>query len=528
MKRFVIPFLLYGIPYILSAQDKYPRNEAIDIRHYRFALELNDSTDRIAGETQIDIRFRKPVSEFELDLTTPNSAGKGMKVESVTLNGSPLSFEQKNDRLAVRGNSFVDGQDAKITVRYAGIPLDGLIIGKNKFGDRGFFGDNWPNRAHHWLPVIDHPYEKATCEFIVTAPDHYTVIGTGIRMEESMIDRNRKLTHWKTGVAIPTKVMVVGVARFAVEYLGKVSDVPLESWVYPQNRKEGFADYAIAAKPLAYFIDQVGPYPFEKLANVQSKTKFGGMENAGNIFYFENSVTGKGNIEGLVAHEVAHQWFGDSASEADWFHVWLSEGFATYYAHLYAEHAYGSQRLADDMRADRESVLKFDVKRPEPIVNPAITELTTILSTHTYQKASWFLHMLRNRVGDNVFREGVRAYYKKFQTGNALTDDFRAVMEQTSGQDLKSFFDQWLFRAGHPRLSMSWTYDAIKKEVVINLQQHQEKPYVLDVELQVGPDKIERLALTTSKQQFRIPSPSRPTQVVIDPQTRLLYEEVSR
>ena len=107
----------------------------------------------------------------------------------------------------------------KFTINYSGIPSDGLIISKNKYGDRTFFGDNWPNRAHYWLPTIDHPYDKATCDFIITAPSEYKVIANGSLIEESDIGNNFRLTHWKESVPIPTKVMVIGAAKFAVQYL---------------------------------------------------------------------------------------------------------------------------------------------------------------------------------------------------------------------------------------------------------------------------------------------------------------------
>src|SRR5205814_1992010 len=126
---------------------------------------------------------------------------------------------------------------------------------------------------------------------------------------ESAIGKKQKLTRWKTSVILPTKVMVIGVARFAIQYGGEVEHVPLQTWVYPQNREDGFKDYSIAAGPLALFSKMIAPFPYEKLANVQSTTRYGGMENAGNIFYFENSVNGKSNLEVLVAHEIAHQWF---------------------------------------------------------------------------------------------------------------------------------------------------------------------------------------------------------------------------
>src|SRR5690606_33381103 len=168
---------------------------------------------------------------------------------------------------------------------------------------------------------------------------------TGARVEESDIEGDRRRTHTRSEVPIATKVMVIGVARFAVDHVREVNGIPVTSWVYPQDRDAGFSDYARAAAILDYFDSHIGPYPYLKLANVQSKTRYGGMENAGNIFYSEGSVTGTGRSEGTIAHEIAHQWFGDSVTEADWYHVWLSEGFATYFTLLWYEHAYGRDRM---------------------------------------------------------------------------------------------------------------------------------------------------------------------------------------
>ena len=528
MRNFIV-ILFFFVLETVQASDPYPRNEAIDIRHYVFRLELNDSTNRIGGETVIDIRFKKAVSDFELDLVNINVKGHGMNVSVVLLDSQPLEFSHQNDRLKIQMRTPAQpGDDKKFTIRYSGIPQDGLIISKNKFGDRTFFGDNWPNRAHHWLPTIDHPYEKATCEFIVLAPEHYTIIATGEKVEESAIGKNRKLTHWKTAVLLPTKVMVIGGARFAISYEGVVNNVPLQSWVYPQNRAEGFSDYSIAARPLDFFSKNIAPYPYEKLANVQSTTRYGGMENASNIFYYENSVTGKSTIEGLVAHEIAHQWFGNSASEADWYHVWISEGFATYFANLYLENRYGSKRLMEEMEMDRKQVIAYYQKDPSPIVNTSITDITKVLNTNSYQKASWMLHMLRYEIGDQKFWEGVREYYRQFQLSNAMTDDFRLVMEKVSGKDLKGFFDQWLFRAGQPKLDVVWHYDARKQHVLVILEQKQEQvfDFSLDIGLKVssGTQQFEKVKITSRKQEFLITASQKPTDVILDPNVWMLFD----
>jgi aminopeptidase N len=528
MRKFFVLVLLV-IQTIVRASDPYPKNESIDIRHYQFRLTLNDSSDRIFGETRIDVRFRKSVPSMELDLASPAGNGKGMTVSRVLMDGQPLKFTQQNDRLGIQFSAPLQaGEEKKIIVYYSGIAAEGLIIRKNKFGDRGFFGDNWPNRAHHWLPVIDHPYDKATSEFMVTAPEHYSVVATGEKIEESSLGNQLKFTHYKTAVLLPVKVMTMGVARFAVKYEGRVNDVPLYTWVYPQNRAEGFSDYAVAAKPLDYFSKNIAPFPYEKLANVQSTTLYGGLENAGNIFYYENSVTGKGAIEELMAHEIAHQWFGNSASEADWHHVWLSEGFATYFTKLYLENTYGSQRLMDAMQTDRKNVIEYFRKDPGPIVNTSITNINKVLSTNTYQKASWVLHMLRNEIGDQKFWDGIRQYYQQYQLGNALTDDFRKVMESASGQDLKPFFDQWIFRGGHPVLTAGWTYDPKKKMVHVVVDQKQPQLYYFPLEVGMtdsqGNTRVEKFRIQERKKEFMIASDTKPAKLNLDPNVRLLFE----
>jgi aminopeptidase N len=529
MKYPLLIFLLI-VGKTVQATDPYPRNESIDIRHYQFTVVLSDSTDRISGETTIDIRFRKGVNSFELDLAS-RQGEKGMEVQSVTSQGQALSFRHQNDRLIISIPQASANEDRQFTIRYAGIPMDGLIIGKNKFGDRTFFGDNWPNRAHHWLPVIDHPYDKATCEFRVTAPEQYSVIATGIKMEESAQANHQKFTHWKTAVALPTKVMVIGVARFAIANEGNVHGVPLESWVYPQNKDAGFYDYSFAAKPLDLFSKIIAPYPYEKLANVQSTTRFGGMENAGNIFYYEKSVSGKASIEGLLAHEIAHQWFGDSASEADWFHVWLSEGFATYLSSVYFENTVGPERLRQEMEQDRKQVLDYFLKNPRPIVDEQITDITKVLNTNTYQKASWVLHMLRQEVGDQKFWVGVRAYYEKFKLGNAVTDDFRQVMEEVSGQNLKSFFDQWLYGPGHPVVAVEWRWVSKEKKIRITVTQKQDKLFQFPLEFGVqgaGGQSVERAVITARKQEITLNADQKPTSLQLDPLVHLLFQGTSK
>jgi aminopeptidase N len=287
LKRSLLPLwavLVFSVS--LQAQEHYERFSQIDVQHYRFQLELNDQNNEVKGKAMVKVRFKDNIRSFHLDLVS-ESGGSGMRVEEVSENGETISFEQQGERLEIElGSRTQEGEERTYLISYQGTPKDGLVIGQNKHGDRTFFGDNWPNRARHWLPSVDHPSDKASVEFVVTAPNHYQVVANGRLVEETDLDDDTKLTHWKTDIVLPTKVMVIGVAPFAVQYLEDIQGIPMSSWIFPQDRDAGFYDYSQATYVLHWFIDHVGPYPYAKLANVQSKTRYGGMENAGNIFYY--------------------------------------------------------------------------------------------------------------------------------------------------------------------------------------------------------------------------------------------------
>jgi aminopeptidase N len=345
------------------------------------------------------------------------------------------------------------------------------------------------------------------------------------------LNTTQKLTHWHEAINIATKVMVFGAAGFAVQYAGEINSIPLEQWVYPQNREDGFHDLAATKNIMDFFINHIGPYSYEKLANVQSKTKYGGMENASNIFYMEAIVDGKADHDDLIAHEIAHQWFGNSASETDWHHVWLSEGFASYFTHLYNEFTYGRDKRETDMMADRAAVIKFYKEKPLPIVFTSLpADLLEILSTNSYQKGSWVLHMLRTEIGDEAFWKGIRAYYKKYQNANAQTTDFKKEMEIASGKDLTVFFDQWLFRAGHPVLNSSWDYDSKTKTLSIIMDQTQtEQAFNFPLEIGIYSQNehsptIEKVRIDKKSSKLKISFPSKPLRIELDPHVNLLFD----
>ncbi len=448
-----------------------------------------------------------------------------MAVESVMENNQPISFSQNSNQLLMNISLSKANELRTYVIKYKGIPADGLIISKNKFGDRTFFGDNWPDRAKNWLPVVDHPSDKATVEWDITAPSHYQTIGGGLMIERTNIDDKTTLTRWKMDTPIPTKVMVIGVARFAIENLEEIYNIPVSSWVYPQDRDKGFKDYALALPILDFMINHVGPYPFDKLANVQSKTLYGGMENAGNIFYNENSITGNGDYEAVIAHEIAHQWFGDSASERNWYHVWLSEGFATYFENLFYENEYGRDSFVKKMKEDREKAIRYSKQSQSPIVDTTITDYLQLLSPNTYEKASWVLHMLRKDLGDELFWKGIKKYYVTYKYNNALSEDFQRVIEEISSKNLNSYFKQWLYQSGHPKLDISWNAN---NDLIIEIKQIQDNIFTFPIDMKIyfedGSSTIETISVSNKNQKVSFPISKNIISVEPDPNTWLFFE----
>lgn len=515
----------------------------IDIQHYVFQITISDQSDKIKGIADVLLKLNSAdVDVAILDLADQKSRadGKGMKVTKVSKDGRSLDFTHKNNQLSISLNEQLPkDQIINLTIAYEGIPADGLAISKNKYGDRTFFGDNWPNRARHWLPCIDHPSDKATCEFIITSPIHYQVIANGMLREESNVkvgisNEELKITHWVNREPIATKVMVFGAARFAILHADEFENIPIEHWVYPEDREAGFSDFDPTLGILQYYHQNINPYPYEKLANVQSKTNYGGMENASNIFYNENAITGKNNIESLIAHEVAHQWFGNSVTESDWPHIWLSEGFATYFTHLYIEHTYGRDSMAARLKEDKEHIFSYYLKSSETtVIDTLATNLFKLLNANSYQKGSWFLHMLRYKLGDDVFWKGIQNYYSEYRNSNADTDDFRVVMEKTSGQDLASFFQQWLEKPGHPYLKGNWKYSGFGKKLTIDLEQAQPNGVLYDLEIQVAihyknvaQPEIHTLRISEKNNTIELKLRKSPKEVILDPNIWLLVDYI--
>lgn len=503
--------------------------KSLDVVHYNFNIELDETDDSLKAVALIKFLMTQPSDTISFDLAGIDpKTSKGMVVGHVALLNpiaKSVNFIQQDNKLfIIPQHQFAPRLDTiELAIRYSGIPSDGLIISKNKYGDKTFFADNWPNRAHFWIPCNDQPADKASFEFLVTAPGDYQVVSNGVFMAERLFnDGKKKLTRWMETTPLSTKVMVIGVAKFAVKtYEDSPAGIPVSAWTYKQDSANGFKNYSLAPAIVKFFSDYIGPFPYKKLANVQSKTIFGGMENAGAIFYYEESANSKSSVEDLLAHEIVHQWFGDMASEKSFPHLWLSEGFATYLTDMYNEAKYGIEKMNQKLKGERSTVINFAKKSGLPVVD-TVSSLMSLLNANSYQKGGWILHMIRHKVGNDVFKNFVRTYYNKYKGSNADTEDIRAVLEQVTKKSWKDFFQQWLYTGGIPVLTIQWKYEDGKVLVTVN-QTQKQGAFQFPLQLKLN-SKIETINITKASETFTIPVKEKIEKVEADPNVVLLFD----
>lgn len=236
-------------------------------------------------------------------------------------------------------------------------------------------------------------------------------------------------------------------------------------------------------------------------------------------------MNGEQNHEGLIAHEIVHQWFGNSATGTDWPHLWLSEGFATYFSDLYLQKIHGEETFQQKLKEKREKVLNFHKKKQIPIVDIEYTNLMSLLNANSYDKGAWVLHMLRKKLGDEMFWKGIKTYYEKFKFSNASTNDFKNVMADVSEKNLDTFFTQWLQNAGHPILKTSWLYYQNKLRLLVDQTQENAFNFPLDVEVIYtdGSSEIKTVEISKIAIPYEIDTKGEVKAVKFDPNTWLLF-----
>ncbi len=502
---------------VMALADDYERQPGIDVQHYEVSLELSDSSNVISGSTRVRLAARQgPLSGLWLDFD-------GMRVDRLLVDGVEVQYSHHEGRLRlVLERSRRPGEILEVDVKYHGEPQKrGLLITSDRYGKRVFFAENWPDNAHRWFPCIDHPSDKASVDFLITAPSHYEVVANGELEERHVLGSGRTLSHWHEGTAIPTYCMVIAVADYSVMHPVSTTGVPLGLYVYPGDVGSASVRFARTDRIVSFFKGLIGAFPFEKLAQAEATTRLGGMENASVIFYSEEGFKDEPGGEAPVPHEIAHQWFGDSVTEDDWDHLWLSEGFATYLDALFYEQADGHEAFLRIMRRAAETAIKYMRAHPEPVIDPGMKDISKKLNPLNYEKGAWILHMLRRKVGNEHFFAGLRRYYLTYAGKNALTTDFQRVMESESGMPLSGFFERWLFQSGWPQCKVRWSWNPRDDALSLEVRQTQETaPFdiPMDVKIQCGGgSNLRTVRLSEREEEIKIPIGCEPTGLSLDP-----------
>jgi aminopeptidase N len=446
-----------------------------DARHYDITLVPSDTGTHMLGEVQITWRLRSaaPVT-MELD--------SAMRVIRVLVDGKPNTrlsrtmYGRSEGHIAVPHQKQA-GDTLSTRVRYRGFTRDGFIIGNNQYGERTMFADNWPNRAHLWLPSHDHPGDKATVSFHVQVPIDQQVIANGVLEKIDTLPYGHAMWHYRLDAPVPVFGMVTGVGRFVRTRLTDAACatrcVPLSLWTYPQDSSYAISGpFRRAGQMLDYFSALIAPFPYPSLAHVESSARVGGSA-ATAIFYDEKSYLERKLKEEAVARGTAHQWFGNAVTGADWTHLWLSEGLATYLTALWQGHADGDSAFRTSMRMMADTVYGSQATE-RPVLDADSLDPAALLNSNNYQKSAWVLHQLRGIMGDSAFFSGLRRYYTSYKDSTAVSSDFERLMSQAAGEDLHWYFRQALTRPGYPVLDLRWQHKGGKLTLTITQTQKAE------------------------------------------------------
>jgi aminopeptidase N len=419
----------------------YPQmgNGGYDAQHYTIDLKVDVKKNFIDGTSTLAALATQTLSSFNLDF-------HGLDVSSVTVNASPADFKRAADELTITPvEALAPGQAFTVTVTYSGVPQavadpssPGSPVGW--FNDQsGIFVVSEVNGAMDWYPVNNHPSDKATYTFKITAPKPYVVAANGILKSET--DNGDTQTYlWEESVPMASYLATLEIGDYKIVTQTGPNGLPIRNYFPPTDLAVATEATSLTSDMIAYYSTIFGPYPFEAYGIVVLPEDLGFAEEDQTL-----SVFGQDMLDEItVAHELSHQWFGDSISLKSWQDIWLNEGFATYAEALWTEHTQG-KTAGDQYMLDLYDKAKADSAPGTPAV-------ADLFGESVYYRGAWVLHALRLKVGDAAFFKILHEYYARYAGKSAGTRDFIVVAQEVSGQDLKNFFNDWLYSDQIPPL----------------------------------------------------------------------------
>lgn len=422
-------------------------NSGYDVQHYTIDLSADMKNNIIDGTVSIDAQATQDLKVFNLDFL-------GYSIRQIEVNGEEADFLRREREMIITPPQPLDaGEDFTVAVTYTGRPTGrqgysaGWVRHKN-----GVYVASEPAGAARWYPVNDHPRDKATYTFRITVAEPYVVAANGL-LQETIDNGSTRTYIWDSQYPMASYLATVNIGNFVVQTQEGPDGLPIRNY-FPERLADDAAEvFERTPEMIQFFSDTFGTYPFEAYGVVMADTPlFFALETQTlSLFGAEivpegilGAVSGWGiSSESVVAHELAHQWFGDSISPANWEDIWLNEGFATYASALWTEHTQGVEAFEEEMRSNYGAIMLSEHTPGQP---PA----ERLFNQGVYLQGAWTLHALRLEVGDEIFFDIVRTYYDRFKYSNANTADFITVAEEVSEQDLTKLFDAWLFNGGVP------------------------------------------------------------------------------
>jgi aminopeptidase N len=529
----------HSLAFGAAAQNKtierqYAPDRKADILHITIDVTPDFKTRTVAGTTTIKFApIAKPLTELRLDAIDLN-------VSSVTANADMAGYNVTDEAIIITFEPAIGpGRETTVTVVYEAEPKQGLYFRTPEMGykeeDTHLCTQGETHEAPHWYPNYDYPNERSSSEVICRVPKDMTVLSNGRLVSEEMDSESElKVVRW-----IQEKPHVNYLIALVAGRLKKIessyNDIPLAFYTPTSQIEYAENSFKDTADMMAFYEREIGvPYPWDKYYQAVAADQGGGMENTtltilGDGTLFSKETENIRSSQGLVAHELVHQWFGDYVTCKDWSHVWLNEGFATYYEDLYDGHKngrdsmlYGLYRTAGGILSDRST--------HKPIVHKSYTSPWEQFDYRTYSKGGWVLHMLRSELGDELFRKCVKIYLERHALSSVVTEDFRSVIEELTGRTYDRFFDQWIYHARHPDLKVDYNWSEKDRLAKISVEQtHEVNDDVMlfhfrtKIRFLIDDKAIDREIVVDSKQHdFYFPLRKQPSIVRFDPDYGLL------
>ena len=518
-----------------STARQFERDRPFLVRHLALDLTLDVATKSVSGKATVD------VARIDPKATLIKFDAIGFELAGVEVDGKAVSAKYDGRTIDVPLPAATD--KAQIEIRYSATPRRGLYFLEPD--------EHYPERprqvwsqcqeedARRFLPCHDKPHVKMTTEIAVRVPNGWTVLSNGRLATKETPEKGLWFYHWKMTEPHASYLLTLVAGEFS-ELTAKAGEVPL-SYLVPKGREaDGERTFGRTPDMVTHFGKLVGvDYPWNKYAQVVvSDFIFGGMENTTATTMYEHILLDERatidvTSDDLIAHELAHQWFGDYVTCRDWSEGWLNEGFATYFEHVWREKQLGADEYFFGLKGDLAAyVTEANGRYRRPIVCHEYDAPLDLFDRHLYEKGGLVLHLLRAELGAELFWKGVGVYLRRHAFGIVETRDLQRALEEVSGRSLGRIFEQWVYRPGHPEIdvALAWEDGVLKvaakqtHAATDGVPHHFEVPIVLDVVLDGGTTTRERLVMTQRTETFAVPCPTRPRHVVIDPEMQILGE----